>query len=455
MSEPRRRPTATLQRVAFKTSRLAEFVGVRELTAQTGHPPDQWPLVIVKELVDNALDECEEAEIAPEITVEVSTGRGEIAVSDNGRGMPAETLRDILDYSYRVSSREAYVSPTRGAQGNALKTLLAMPFALHGTSGASVVEAQNERHMITFRVDQLRQEPVIDHRRIKLVPHKKGTSVCIDWPESACSILADAKPRFLQVADDFGWLNPHLRIRVEWDGELLVDREPSAPSWGKWRACDPTSAHWYDLARLERYIAAHVSRDQDQGRQRTIREFISELRGFSGSAKQKQVLDATGLRGAPLSSLFGTEGDAQHSDIERLRRALQANSKPVKPQDLGLIGTDHLLTCFTQAKVEPETFKYHKALGQTDDGLPWVVETAFGWCPSEEPRRIIRGVNWSVALGNPFRSFGRHGEGLESLLAAQRAGRDEPIIFVLDFACPRVGYTDRGKSALTLPGDGE
>jgi DNA topoisomerase VI subunit B len=46
-----------------------------ELTAQTGHHPQDWPLVILKELVDNALDECEEAEIAPDITVEVSTGR--------------------------------------------------------------------------------------------------------------------------------------------------------------------------------------------------------------------------------------------------------------------------------------------------------------------------------------------------------------------------------------------
>jgi DNA topoisomerase VI subunit B len=455
MSQPRPRQTPTLQRVAFKTSRLAEFVGQRELTAQTGHHPQDWPLVILKELADNALDECEEAEIAPEITVEVSTSRGEIAVSDNGRGLPAETLRDILDYSYRVSSREAYVSPTRGAQGNALKTLLAMPFALHGTSGMTVVEALNMQHVIAFKVDQLRQEPVIDDQRIPLIPHKKGTSVCITWPESACSILADAKSRFLQIADDFCWLNPHLRIRVEWDGELQVDREPSAPIWKKWRACDPTSAHWYDPARLERYIAAHVSRDQDHGRDRTVREFISELRGFSGSSKQKHVLDETGLTRAPLSSLFGPAGEAKSTDIERLLRALQAHSKRVKPHDLGLIGKDHLLARFKEAAVEPETFKYQKALGKTE-GLPWVVETAFGWCPSQDRRRIITGVNWSVGLGNPYRSFDRYGgEGLEALLADQRAGSDEPIIFVLHFACPRVGYTDRGKSAVTLPGGRE
>lgn len=45
-----------LQRIAFKTSRLAEFCGEKELTAQIGHEPEEWPLVILKELVDNALD---------------------------------------------------------------------------------------------------------------------------------------------------------------------------------------------------------------------------------------------------------------------------------------------------------------------------------------------------------------------------------------------------------------
>jgi hypothetical protein len=59
----------------------------------------------------------------------------------------------------------------------------------------------------------------------------------------------------------------------------------------KWGPSDPTSAHWYDLSRFERYIAAHVARDQDLGRERTVREFIAELRGFAGTGKQKLVLD--------------------------------------------------------------------------------------------------------------------------------------------------------------------
>jgi hypothetical protein len=77
----------------------------------------------------------------------------------------------------------------------------------------------------------------------------------------------------------------------------------------------------------------------------------------------------------------------------------------------------------------------------------------FGWCPNLGSRRIIVHVNWSVGLGNPFRSFSRYGgEGLGSLLADQRVGRNEPIVFVLHYTCPRAAYTDRGKSAFVLPG---
>ena len=39
----------------------------------------------------------------------------------------------------------------------------------------------------------------------------------------------------------------------------------SRPEWRKWRACDPTSAHWYDQARFEPYMAAHIGPDQDLG----------------------------------------------------------------------------------------------------------------------------------------------------------------------------------------------
>src|SRR5262249_32709921 len=56
-----RKSEPKLTRVAFKVSRLMEFCSERELQNQTGHAISDWPLVVGKECIDNALDACEEA----------------------------------------------------------------------------------------------------------------------------------------------------------------------------------------------------------------------------------------------------------------------------------------------------------------------------------------------------------------------------------------------------------
>jgi DNA topoisomerase VI subunit B len=445
--------SARLHRQTFRTSRLLEFCSVKELVAQTGHDTSEWPAVVLKEAADNAIDACEEAGIAPEILITVSTKPGEITIEDNGPGLSAQTVQAVLDYTVRASTREAYVSPSRGAQGNALKTIVAMPFALDGKVGQIRIDADGVSHRVAFAVDHLRQEPVIAHDIVQL-PRTAGTRFTVFWPDSACSILAEAKSRFVQIASDFAWLNPHARIALVWDGERKVEAEPSDTSWRKWLPSQPTSAHWYDHARFERYIAAHVAHDRDTKRtpERTIREFIGELDGFRRSASQKRVLDETSMHRLPLSSLFGERGEPRRDRIAELLHACKKHSRPVKPHLLGVIGKQHLTARFEAAGIHKETFKYKKAIGEIH-GLPWVVETAFGYCPEEAAgRRIITGINFSVAVGNPFRSFrGYGGEGLEAQLRELRVGSDEPIVIVLHYTCPRVEFTDRGKTALVIP----
>jgi hypothetical protein len=199
-------------------------------------------------------------------------------------------------------------------------------------------------------------------------------------------------------------------------------------------------------------MAAHVSRDQDLGRDRTVREFITEFRGLSGTAKQKRVLEDSGTARTSLAKFLGN-GEAA-PPVAHLLEAMQRHTRKVKPGDLGVIGRDHLFTRCTLAGVQEKTFRYKSVVGETAEGLPVVIETAFGWCPEAQPiRRIIAGANWSPGLGNPFRDFGREeGEGLERLLAEQRAAAREPIVFFVHLASPRIQFSDRGKTALILPG---
>lgn len=205
-----------LKRTTFQTSRLLDFCSRKELIAQTGHEPESWPLVVLKELIDNGLDACEDAQVAPEITVTIY--QQGITVADNGPGIPSETIDGMLDFGVRVSSREAYVAPDRGAQGNALKTVIAMPFVLDGETGVVEIAAQGKRHRITFQVDRIRQEPVIDHNSQPAPNVTTGTTIAVRWPDSASLILTEARERFLQIADDYTWLNPHLTLTIKWFG---------------------------------------------------------------------------------------------------------------------------------------------------------------------------------------------------------------------------------------------
>ena len=92
-------------------------------------------------------------------------GNGSIVVTDNGPGIAPETVAAILDFDTRTSSREAYISPTRGAQGNALKTLIAMPYVLDNAAEVTaVIEARGIQHTIGLSVDAVQQKPIITRK---------------------------------------------------------------------------------------------------------------------------------------------------------------------------------------------------------------------------------------------------------------------------------------------------
>ena len=99
-----------------------------------------------------------------------------------------------------------------------------------------------------------------------------------------------------------------------------------------------------------------------------------------------------------------------------------------------------------------DSFNYCRSAEHGDDGIPYLVETAFGWLGDDagDVRRMITGVNWSPGIINPFRQLGRFGASLDSLLERQRVGRNEPVVFVLHVACPVVEFLVRAKSQVIV-----
>src|SRR5436305_1103853 len=146
--------TPRLERVLGEISRAAEYIDPDELQVQTGHEVSRFADVALKELADNAIDACEDANVTPAITATVewrSDGSGLLRVQDNGAGIPATTVARTLDFGTRTSDKSPYRSPTRGMQGNALKTIYGLPTALCGADAEPVrITACGVRHTIAL-----------------------------------------------------------------------------------------------------------------------------------------------------------------------------------------------------------------------------------------------------------------------------------------------------------------
>jgi Histidine kinase-, DNA gyrase B-, and HSP90-like ATPase len=455
-------PAHKIERVAFTTSRLMEFCTEKELVAHTGHESYEWPRVIVKELVDNGIDACEEAEVAPVIKVTITTGGSgrptRIVIEDNGPGIPTETITGIINYNIRVSSREAYISPTRGRQGNALKTILPMAYTLGGkVKGETWIEARGQKHQIRFTVNQIKQEPIVNNTRAGS-PVTTGTRVTVFWPDTY-----EAKIDVDEISDllkQFIWVNPHLTLHFKVDGKTLIRHAATNPAWQKYRACDATSAHWYSLEQFERYAGALIARDQEQRRasrrKYTVREFMAQFRGMSATGKHKQILHELGASHMSLYRFFGSETKVNHQRMQKLLSLLQKHTRPVRPELLGVIGEDHLRKMIIDLVGEPKAFKYFASPSHDADGLPYMVEIAT--CPFKQwvagkkeihERVLITGVNFSATLENPFDTF-RGMEGMDEILVDRHAGPRAPVIVCVHYACPHIEYLDRGKSRIGL-----
>jgi hypothetical protein len=433
-----------LRRNVFTTSRLAEFSSKEELTRLIGHEPRAWLIAALKELVDNGLDAAERQGVAP--AIDIAIGDGFLSVSDNGPGIASETIERILDYSFRTSSNAAYVSPTRGQQGNALQTLLAMAHALSGEPGIVTIDSRGVRHWITFDVDPISREPRPEHRKDSTVA--PGTTVTLNWPlsldEATLVHLHDA-------AHHFSWANPHVNLSFTAllagaDVDLNFYDERTIADWRKWTPSDPTSAHWYDLQSLKTLMAAEINKARLAGSaQRTVADFIADFRGLSGTAKRRDICEAVGASRESLEAFY-VRGDGV---IASLLGEMKAASKPVKARDLGIIGEDHVLEMIDG---EPAT-QHYKRVEVEVDGVPYLIECGFGYQPPDTNRRMmVAGLNWSISVaGNPFSRLGPYGDGLGAILEHQRAGPCEPIAFFLHVATPRPAFLDKGKSVVRLP----
>lgn len=431
----------TFQRETFTLSRALEFFSEKELTAQIGFSRPDWPVALFKELLDNALDAAESANIAPVIHVELS--KDALVVSDNGPGLPLTTLEKSLDYAVRVSDKTGYVSPSRGQQGNAMKTLWAAPFVATG-EGRIDVETGGDCWAVTVALDRIAQCPALALTRTGDSDVKTGTKITLHWRGIAGYLDRHYYPTFYSTAAALTDFNPHCAIAIS-EKRFSAETTFSAtdPNWQHWRPDRPTAPQWYSADSFRALISLLLNAERNGGKARSVNEFIREFHGLSSTGKAKAVAQASDLTGAMLRDLV-CNGDVEMVKVKALLAAMQQAARPVKPEALGVLSEAHCKGRLKQYGATPDSMEYRRALGDMN-GLPYVLEVAFGVLADADYIRILRvGINFSPALSQPFTA-------LDTALNEARCTYNDPVVMLVHLACPAIQFSDRGKSKALLP----
>jgi hypothetical protein len=341
-----------LDRTHFHESLAAEYFDKKKLEAQTGQPFDKFSDVILKELLDNALDACESMGIDPVIHIGFSTteDRMRLCVRDNGNGISEELLKNILNFEKRTSDKVAYESPSRGAQGNALKTIIGIPYALGG--GKIIIESHGLHNEIIATANPA---GLIDiNLKTTEILDRAGTTIYVDFPVCTTD--------FFWWGQAFAIFNPHALVKItqfdDFEFALNLDDEnlesgvfvkndeierkvtmvtsdyensENVVFYQKIADCSkikpnaPTSSYWYNSHALVKLV--FLQGDQHDI---TIRDFVRQFDGLSSTSKAKQITSQ--ITGKMLSDIY-----RDPVEIEKLRLAMQALSKPMLPKTLGAI----------------------------------------------------------------------------------------------------------------------
>lgn len=322
-----------MSRTVFSFSRDLEFATEPELAKRMGCRRHLWLRAAVKELLDNALDSTEEHNIEPEISVE-SDGTT-LTVADNGPGMAPELVERLCVRSERTSTREAYPAPDRGAQGNALSVLMALPLGFGHDQAVTQITSRGIEHTITLRINRLEQRIDLERTTRPVYAHE-GTAVSMLRPPAVGSLAGQGDAEICKLVYQHAILNPHARFLMR------------VRSFNEWRSGEPVKvlkwtpgltapAHWYSAERFAHRLLLEIKRDPKI----TTAQFVGSHRGLTDRSKVARVAAIAGLSYQPLAALLDTSGTTINADrAELLLAAMQLASRAPKHAVLGAVGKD-------------------------------------------------------------------------------------------------------------------
>lgn len=458
----------------YSINREFDFVRLDGLRRATGRPPHEWDIYIIKELIDNGLDADEKLWQAdrtqyPTIKIRVEYINIEIEARQshqlfiqvsNRAVFPVAQIEQIFATRLYTSSKAFVKGLTRGALGNALKTLLGIPYALHNRVTGDwrpelkplTIVCDGQEHQPRYHIDRTTQE----------IGFSCASELSRPRPGTTISVGVDAfdqeRPRTLpdlqQLAQQYHLVNPH--VRFEWTVELNDEEwefiyEPD-PSWTN-KYSDRLPARWYFATTFQDLLGA-IYRQQVSDQQQSddpadhSLPLAAILPHFAGLADQE----------APIAAAIGqahlSKAELESPLATRLYQLLVAHSPKISPARLGQVGADHFGKVLTSMwPIEGEILYDHIA-DASDPSIPFVIEVAVAYLAEGAGREVWTAVNFTPTYGDPFlRAWltapSQPDEavlGLRGFLEAYAITAETPFALCLHLICPNVEHSEFSKT---------
>jgi hypothetical protein len=454
-------------------NREFDYVRLDGLALATGRPPHEWDIYIIKELLDNALDADDSlwraTGKAPAIAIEIEyvrfpehrSSQFHVQVSNQSR-FPAEQIRDIFDPRWYTSKKTFVKGLSRGALGNALKTVLGIPYALRDRGVGDwrpdvrpmIVQVGSAQYLPAFVVNSITQTIDIE------CEEKSGDPVEGTLIKVGMDHFYQESPRTLheiiKLAERYRLCNPQVKLKwtVEMDQQKWEQEYSPDDSWsGKF--LDPAPVQWYSRSAFKDLLSAlYREHCGENARCRLPVALVS--REFQSPDDKADV--GTKLPSLEQSLNLSELGPQELQDniVVRLHQLLCKQSPAFESAKLGAIGKTHLTTTLNQLLPIEDEVSYQRCTDdRRDAAIPFVIEGALAGLRAGT-RQLITATNFTPSYEDLFQNAqlqprikpAEKVRGLRELLDAYDLNEDVPVVLFLHLICPSLERYEFSKTEI-------
>jgi hypothetical protein len=393
-------------------SSLMDCISVKGIQQRTGVEKYNLILFILKELLDNALDFLEtfsRRRKDQEPIVKVVLTNQKIIVSNSNFGLESfseERIKSIFTFDKFYSSKRNIYRVSRGNLGDALKSVIGIPYALAEDNGVKgwnkpliITENGTELYLIYLKVDRVEQtiNTGIESQFMVTAANSGFTTIEINIP------IHENQYRLLTFLRDYVILNPHITFDLDIYPDLengdkareihhLPQTQKFETNWH-----NRPSIHYYSLPEFQQLIYGVDEND------RIAYDVLKLFREASNIRRNEAQMTVGELK-------RDTKSVAEL--YSKLRRVFCSTSKlEIQFNTNKKLRQEALKSRIEQLGFKVSNVRYRLVHAFVEDDkhnikFPFIFEIAILRTPSLPQSYIVNGINSSARYDNPF--FGEY-----------------------------------------------